>query len=350
MILALVTPFYFPSVRGNSITVQRIASGLRDQGLGVEVYSLDRQDPETIRRDLARLRPDVVHGFHATATGSLTVEVAARLGVPAVISLTGTDVNQDLFDPRHRSAVLEALRAARATVTFHQVIRDKLCREAPALAGRVHIIGQAVRCDGESFDLRAALGLHPGDFIFFQPAGIRRVKNIPAVIPPLAALQRRYPHLRYVLAGPVIEPDEAERITALLTGFPWARSLGAVGHERVCAALNAVESVINSSLSEGGMSNAVLEAMSKGVAVLASDIEGNRSVIRDGEDGLLFGSEAEFLVKAERLLTDPAFRLRLGRRARQKVVAEFPLAGEIGKYLALYRALAAGSGAEAAWT
>jgi hypothetical protein len=48
MILALVTPYYFASVRGNSITVQRIESGLRDQGLTVQVFSLDRQDRDAI--------------------------------------------------------------------------------------------------------------------------------------------------------------------------------------------------------------------------------------------------------------------------------------------------------------
>lgn len=39
MILALVTPCDFLLVRGGSIAVQRIESGLRDQGLTVQVFS-----------------------------------------------------------------------------------------------------------------------------------------------------------------------------------------------------------------------------------------------------------------------------------------------------------------------
>ena len=39
MILTLVTPNYRPSVRGNSITVQRIESGLRDHGVTGQVFS-----------------------------------------------------------------------------------------------------------------------------------------------------------------------------------------------------------------------------------------------------------------------------------------------------------------------
>jgi glycosyltransferase involved in cell wall biosynthesis len=345
MILAIVTPYYFPSVRGNSITAQRIESGLRDQGVTVQVFSLDRQEREAILAGLRRLRPDVVHGFHATATGPIVVEAAGDLGIPAVLTLTGTDVNQDLFDPARRATVLTVLAAAQAVVVFHEAVRGRLLREAPALGPRVHVIGQTVQCHEELFDLRGKLGLDRRHFVAFQPAGIRQVKNIPVVIPPLTALHRRHPQLRYVLAGPIIEPEEGERVQEALRELPWAHYLGALGHEEICASLPQVEVVLNSSLSEGGMSNAVLEAMSKGVPVLASDIEGNRTVITDGQDGFLFRSEADFLEKMERLLTDPALRYALGRRAMRKIEAQFPMEGEMGSHLSLYRSLAGRRGA-----
>jgi len=344
MILALVTPYYFPSVRGNSITVQRIESGLRDQGVEVAVFSLDRLDRGTIMPALARAQPDVVHGFHATMSGPLVTEAARLLGIPSAITVTGTDVNQDLFDHVRGPLVREVLDAVQAVVVFHEAIGEKIRRQAPAVRDKIRVIGQAVRCDGSRFDLRGAAGLHAGDFVFFQPAGLRRVKNISAVIPWLAALHGRHPDMRYVLAGPVIEPEEATRVTDALRGLPWATYLGALEHEQICAGLSAVQAVVSSSLSEGGMSNAVLEAMSKGIPVLASDIDGHRSVITDGEDGFLFASAAEFQAKAERLLNDPALRVVMGHRARRKIAAHFRLEGEVDRYLALYRDLGAGRG------
>ena len=43
MILALVTPHDISSVRGSSITVQRIESGLRDHGVTAQVCSPDQK-------------------------------------------------------------------------------------------------------------------------------------------------------------------------------------------------------------------------------------------------------------------------------------------------------------------
>lgn len=344
MRLALVTPHYFPSVRGNSVTVQRIESGLRDQGVTIQVFSLDQESPDAILAGLQRFRPDAIHGFHATRAGPPAVQAARSLGIPVVITLTGTDVNLDLLDAERRPTVLLVLRAAQAIVVFHETMRDKVQGEAPDVGPRIRVIGQTVQCHEARYDLRGKLGLEPRDLVVFQPAGIRRVKNIPSVIPPLRRLQERHPHLRYVLAGPMIEPAEAARVEELLRDLPWAFYLGTVMHEEICAILPQVEVVVSSSLSEGGMSNAVLEAMSKGVPVVASDIDGHRSIIVDGQDGFLFGSEAEFVEKVGRLLEDVALRYALGLRAKQKIGAQFKLEGEIDGYLALYRSLVAGEG------
>ncbi len=341
MRLALITPYYFPSVRGNSITVQRIESGLRDQGLQAHVLSLDRQDAAAIRAELLGLRPTIAHGFHARTTGPLVAAAAAELGIPWVVTLTGTDVNHDLYDTERRAAVLEVLRGADALVAFHASIKARVEAEVPGVGPRVHVIGQAVQCREARFDLGERLGIRPPAFVAFQPAGIRRVKNIPSVLGPLAALHARHPRLRYLLAGPVIEPDEGRRVLELLARLPWATYLGALAHEEICAILPQVQVVINSSLSEGGMSNAVLEAMSKGVPVLASDIEGNRSVIEDGRDGLLYASPAELEAKLTQLLLDPSLGPALGRRAQSKVAGQFRLEGEIDAYLALYKRLLA---------
>jgi hypothetical protein len=156
MRLAIVTPFYFPSVRGNSITVQRIESGLRDQGLFVRVWSLENgPSPDEILRALEGCTPDLVHGFHATASGRIVVEAGRRLGVPSILTVTGTDANTDLFDPERRAGVIDVLRLATRIVVFHEVMRAKIVAELP----RSEIVSaSSARQSGVAASLTSAAG------------------------------------------------------------------------------------------------------------------------------------------------------------------------------------------------
>ena len=338
MRIALVSPYSYPSTRGNAVTVERIASGLRGRGHTVRIYSLeafrDRREIPSAIRDFA---PDLVHGFHAFMTGDLVVAEAVRAGRPALITITGTDVNHDLYDPERRGMMVEALKEARGVVAFHGTIEQKLLREVPELHGRIRIIQQTVSCNGEPYDHRTQWGLDSRHIIFFLPAGIRKVKNLPFCITPLARLQARYTDLRALFAGPIVEEEEAKHLLGLLSGHEWARYVGEIPHQVICSMMLVVDVVVNSSFSEGGMSNAVLEAMSRGVAVLASDIEGNRSIIVDEVDGLLFTSEDDFERKAERLIVDSGLRRRLGGQAKVKIEQEFSREREIDAYEQFYR-------------
>jgi glycosyltransferase involved in cell wall biosynthesis len=346
MRIALITPASHPSVRGNAITVERIASGLRQRGHCVEIYSLEAfPDRAEIPAAIRAFCPDLLHGFHAFATGDVLRTEARDIGVPVLITVTGTDVNHDLFDPDRRTRVVDVLARAQGIVAFHASIREILLKEIPDLGGKIRIIRQAVACGEKPGDYRARWRLTPRHIIFFFAAGIRRVKNLTFCLPALTRLHTRHPDLRVLYAGPILENDEGARLLGLIGDPDWIRYLGAVPHDEICSMLRVVDVVVNSSLSEGGMSNALLEAMSRGVAVLASDIEGNRSIIVDELDGLLFASEQDFERKAERLILDPDLRRRLGRQAQAKIEGEFPREREIDAYEAFYHDLL-GTGGE----
>ena len=77
-------------------------------------------------------------------------------------------------------------------------------------------------------------------------------------------------------------PDSGEALLRGLSSLPWARHIGTVPHAQMASLLSQSDVVLNCSVSEGGMANSVLEALMAGRAVLASDIEGNRSLVDDG--------------------------------------------------------------------
>lgn len=337
MKIALLAPFY-SAVRGNAVTVRRIARGLQAAGVAVQVVDLSTTEAEAALETLRAFDPDLVHGFHAFHAGPLAARYAGEVGRPLVVSLLGTDANHDLFDRARREMVVRVLRAAAAVVCFHETIRGAVARALPEIAPRTAVIPQSVRLEGRPFPLGELVPLRPGEVRFLLPAGIRPVKNVRFPLAPLGELADRCP-IKCLVAGPVLDDEEGARLFDALKGRDWAFYLGEVPHEQMGSLLDAVDVVINSSRSEGGMANSLLEAMSRGKAVLASDIPGNRSIIADGVDGLLFDSPETFRAHAERLAGDPDLRRRLGEAAREKVERCYPAGRELQGYLDLYRQL-----------
>ena len=334
--LALLTPFAFPSTRGNAVTVERIARGLRARGEDLEIWDLSTMSPSSLERRASEYHPALIHAFHAYRAGPLGLTLARRIGCPLVVTLTGTDVNLDLFDAGRTAAVRQVLEGADAVTVFHESVAALAARALPGIRARVVIVPQSVDLP----DPGLASGPAPGarNPVMLFPAGIRPVKRPLFPLVPLDALASRYPgfELRYV--GPILDAVEGAALVRALEGRPWARYLGEAPHEAMPAALRDADIVLNCSLSEGGMANSVLEALALGRSVLASDIEGNRSVIEDGVTGLLFSGPDAFADKAARLLGDAGLRRRLGEAGRARV-AQFGLQEEIERYARLYVSL-----------
>jgi N-acetyl-alpha-D-glucosaminyl L-malate synthase BshA len=84
---------------------------------------------------------------------------------------------------------------------------------------------------------------------------------------------------------------------------------------------------------------AALEAMACEVSVVASRVGGIPEVVTDGETGFLseVGDVDKMAKDAVRLLTDPAFRIEMGRRARASALARYRTDIVIPQYMDLYQ-------------
>ena len=331
--LALLSPVSLDAPGGNAVTVARIAQGLRERGLDVGVWPADDLG---LDGHAAAKPPAVVHAFHAYRAGPRGLAVASACRVPLVVTLTGTDVSHDLRDPERGRIVREILESAAAITVFHGSVTAEVVAALPEAASRIAVVPQSVRFPPPAGRAPALTG----DPCLVFPAGIRPVKRPFFPLDPLEELRRAHPNLALWYAGPGLDPGEVERLARELGRRPWARYLGPVPHVAMPSLLSRADIVLNCSLSEGGMANAVLEAFALGRAVLASDIPGNRSLVEDGVTGLTFGSEAELLRGATKLAGDPGLRRRLGEAARELVESRYPPARETDGYLEVYARVA----------
>ena len=320
----IVTPAYLPDVTGNSITAHRLYKGLSDKGVEVKVVvAADCKTPD--------FQPDIIHALHALKGGVPAKEMADRLGVPFVVTVTGTDFNIDLMQ-HCSSGVSAVLDKAAITIVYSELAKKRLLTKCPFLEGKVTVIRPSVDIGRP----KGVTGSLPKGFNFLLPSGIRRVKNPLFAIRPLELLRREYPSIKLVIVGPVLDGSEWKRLSEAMEGRDWI-SYRKVAHDEMPDIYQSADVVLNTSVSEG-LSNAVIEAMYFGKAVLASGCDGNTAVISDGIDGLLYKQcdEENFLQKAKSLIPDPDFREGLGKAAIDKVAREYSLAAEIEGHLRLY--------------
>jgi len=338
--VAILTPYGPPSPRGNAVTVARIARALAASGVELSVWDLSRGNEASITAGVAAYAPALIHAFHAYRAGPLAMRLALQRGVPFVVTCTGTDANHDLHDPPRAEMVKKVLEGAGRVTVFHSSIADRILTVMPAVRERLTVVPQSVDLPvSEAFDLAAHWPLPAGRILFALPAGIRGVKNPTLPLSPLGRLVHALPEIRLLYVGPVLDPVVGQGLERELAALPWAYHIGAVPHAQMGSLLSQTDVVVNSSISEGGMANSVLEALWLGRAVLASDIEGNRSVIDHGKTGLLFRDEAEFERNAAALVRDRGLRERLGRAGRDLVVQKYSAGQEVEGYKEVYRGL-----------
>ncbi|MCC7275124.1 MAG: glycosyltransferase family 4 protein [Alphaproteobacteria bacterium] len=292
-----------------------------------------------------RERPAIVHQVAVKPVVYGTF-AARRAGVPAIIdALDGLGFVYASARPAARALrplVGLMLRYAlnRPNVHVHlQNDDDRLTlRRAGALRhDRVAIIR------GAGIDLGhfALLPEPDGPFTVAMAARMIHEKGIADLVEAARRASARGRAVRVVLAGapdagnPTAIPEAQLRAWAAAGLVEWW------GHQADVRRVWAAAHVAALPSSGEGLPKALLEAASCGRALLASDVAGNREVVRPGETGLLvpYGDVDALAAALARLAADDGARRRMGAAARRMVEEAFSEAVVVRETLALYRSL-----------
>ena len=225
------------------------------------------------------------------------------------------------------------LRRAAAVIVTTQELRAR----AAALSRRVELIPNGV--DTRLFAPRAVDGgVRPGGPRVLYVGRLSPEKNLSAVVQAVARLGARVP-VRLVLVG--AGPLQGELAAEARAAGVDAEFHGVVDQRRLPVIYASAAAFVLASFTEGHP-KVLLEAMSSGVACVASNCVGNRSLVVDGVTGLLFDPQRpdDLAACLERVLTDPALAERLGRAARNAVTERYDLGACLAREIALLRSVA----------
>ncbi len=330
MKIVLAAPNY-PQPRGNTVTVRRIAANLQKLDVQTEIVSITGENSASTLPDA-----DLVHGFHAYYFHQFLQQLDQQ-PKSYIITMTGTDLNADLFNPEKRPGVLSTLEGAAAIHVFDEAAKNTVLQEAPQFEGKVFAIVQGT--SDFSPANHSQLEKKAGTFLFVLPAGIRKVKNIPFAINALAKLHEAIPNIRLWLAGPVLEQTEADIVLALAEQHAgWLTYIGEIPHAEMGAVFEKADVVLNTSHSEGQPA-AILEAMGYGKPVLVSNVAGNNGMVENGKTGYLFNDQKQFLDYAAELINNNEARQRIGMQAKQYAAAHHSPSFEAEALLKIYTSI-----------
>ncbi len=246
--------------------------------------------------------PDVVHGHYLSTAGLYLAACPAR---GRVATAMGSDV---LIDPKATHARM-LLRVLPRWVDVFTSVADHVTRRMVDLGiseGRISTFPWGV--DSALFHPPAG---PPRDGVIVSTRNFEPVYDVPTLLAAFARLAAKRSRSRVRLYGDgslrdaLLRRADRDGVAARVE-FP-----GRVPPARLADALREAAVFVSPSLSDG-TSTSLLEAMATGLLPVVTDIEANRSWVRDGENGLLFpprdvGRLSEAL---DRALNDDVLRAR----------------------------------------
>lgn len=164
------------------------------------------------------------------------------------------------------------------------------------------------------------------------------VKNQQLLVNAFERIQKRHQKLQLVFIGDGPLRSELQSLTSDLKISDKVAFMGE--RDDIPECLRKMDIFVLPSFSEG-MSNTILEAMSSGLSVVATDVGDNARLVQNNETGFITASDCiDSLEKAlETLIREPDKRTAFGKNGRTRIENHFSIHSMVQNYQSLYRTL-----------
>ena len=244
---------------------------------------------------------DALIALHARRSApSITAFSAAHPALPLIVVLTGTDLYKDLSSNRdaQRSVQLASQLVVLQAAGLHELnknLRDKTC-----------VIYQSAR----ALKPVNQHPVRPHRFFDVTMIGHLRDEKDPATFMRVAELLKS-PQIRLIHIGSALDPALGKLAQHTQQHAAQYHTLGNLSHAATRQRLKRSHLMVITSKMEGG-ANVIIEAITSGVPVLASDISGNRGMLGESYAGYFpVGDSLKLAELIERTASDAKFYRRL---------------------------------------
>jgi putative glycosyltransferase (TIGR04348 family) len=288
--ILIVTPYAAAANNGNWRTAARWS-----RLLGGDHHVIVRTSGEPLED------ADVLIALHARRSHAAVVEWRARFGErPCIVVLTGTDLYRDV--PQKDAGALASLAAADRLIVLQE-------QGVAALPARFRAKARAVYQSAPALAHAAKAGRR---LTALFVGHVRPEKDAATFVRAAARLAGRR-DIAFEIVGGAREADAGAEIEALLPAAPTLAMRGALPHAATRQRIRRAHVLVVPSRMEGG-ANVIVEAVTAGTPVLASDCDGNVGMLGRGYPGYFpVGDDAALAKLVTRCRDEPAFLARLAR-------------------------------------
>jgi glycosyltransferase involved in cell wall biosynthesis len=326
-------------VRALSLSAGSAVARLRRLGVTVDV--IDETDDEAAIRELAawlrRNEIDLVHAhmFRAEVIGTRAAVAAATPVIMATVHSSRVRSEADQRELARLTPHMDRLIVPSASIE-HKV-RCEGREGAPFAVIPTGVDLSRFSAPTQPCMLRRELDLPRGAFVIGVVARLEAEKGQRHLVDAMPRLVEAVPNAHLVIVG---EGSDAAALRAQAAALPAPARDRVIftGRREDVAALTAdLDVAVLPSLREAqGIS--ILEAMARGVPVVASRVGGIPEVISDGVDGILVepSSPDEIAAALTRLAREPELLRRLGEAGRRTVEERFSIDAMVHRVEAVY--------------
>jgi phosphatidylinositol alpha 1,6-mannosyltransferase len=307
------TPAFEPA--GTLIAVPSIALPVRNE------FRLALTLPRTIRADIERFKPDIIHVSTPDILGCRAQSFAKHLGVPIVASMhTRFETYLHYYGLGFAQPLLDAhLRRFYRRSDHVLAPTPALVEDLKILRGDDKVSVWSRGIDADLFNperrdnvWRHAQGIADDEVIILFFGRLVLEKGIRTFVAVVKQLQERHSRVRVLVigAGPAVKPFDGLRRT-IFTGH-------LAGNE-LARAVASADLMLSPSTTET-FGNVIVEAMACGLPVISADAQNARSIITDGKDGFICSPDdiSAYAAVITRLVENRAARRAVGEAARRE--------------------------------
>lgn len=299
-----------------------------------------------LRSELVRQRPDILHTwlFAANAYGRLCAGALPKARI--VVSERCVDSWkagwQLWLDRRLIARTDRMIGNSKSVVEFYRelgVPAEKLV----SISNGIELPDVTAELQNEDrSSLLRELNLPTDAFVMGFVGRLAKQKRVEDLIWAVETLRQIRPQLHLVLVG---DGPERTRLEAFCNHVGVTAHVRFLGHREDASRWMRLFDVFCLASSFEGMSNSVMEAMSHGKPVVASDIPANRELVVQGETGFLpkLTDTVGYMQFVRRLIDEPGLKEKMGLAGRERIQRNFGVQRMVDAYAQVYRDVLVGT-------